>query len=117
MTSQPDQDHHVPTTHAILRAGASGAAIAGTWTGVHEAVRVRNREASVDEAVRATAGSAAVGAAAGAEAQVATHVARRVPLAGLAVVAIGLGALYLSQSGKRPADDAEKGSDTPAAES
>ena len=90
----------LPSAGQVARAGASGAAIAGAWTGVNEAMRVSNGEITTDEAVRTTVNSAAIGAAAGAVAQIASHVARSLPPFGLAVLAFGVGALYLANQRK-----------------
>ncbi|MBN9673485.1 hypothetical protein [Roseibium aggregatum] len=103
------QTPHLTTTE-VVRAGLSGAAITGTWTGINEAIRFRNKETTGDEALRATANSAAIGAAAGAVAQIASHFARSVPLFGLAVVAAGVGAYYIANSSKNAAQ-----ADTPTA--
>jgi len=107
-----------PPGHPAIRAGVSGAAIAGAWTGVNEAIRVRHGEVTAEEALRATATSAAVGAAAGTVAHVATQIARSVPLLGLAAIALGLGAVYVSQAGKPAApgaDDPAEDAGTPKA--
>ncbi len=91
----------IPPTGEILRAGASGAAIAGTWTAIYETVRVRNNEITADEAIQATAKSAVVGAGAGAVAHLASHIARSVPMIGLAALAIG--AVYFASASHAPA--------------
>lgn len=92
----------VPAGNQIVRAGLSGAAIAGTWTGIYEAMRVRNDEIGTDEAIQTTLNSVAIGAGAGAVAQVVGQVARSVPLLALAVAAAGV--LYLAnQQPKRDA--------------
>ena len=90
----------MPTASQVVRAGASGAAIAAAWTGVNETMRVRNHEITTDEAVRTTVNSAAIGAAAGAVAQVASTVARGLPPLGLALLALGVGVVYFSNSRK-----------------
>ncbi|OLS42340.1 hypothetical protein BV509_20675 [Rhodovulum sulfidophilum] len=82
-----------------MQAGLTGAAIAGTWTGMYELVRVRNKETTGREALRATANSAAIGAGAGAVAHVVSHVARSVPILGLAVLAAGV--LYAANAAKK----------------
>jgi uncharacterized membrane protein YfcA len=99
----------LPTAGQVARAGVSGAAIAGAWTGVNEAIRARNGEMTTDEAIRTTVNSAAIGAGAGAVAQIASHVARALPPFGLAVVAIGVAALYFANQRKpeAPRDDAK----------
>ena len=97
----------VPSGDQIIRASVSGAAIAGAWTGVYEAIRVRNDEITAEEALRATASSAAIGAGAGAIAVVASHVARSMPLLGLAARAAS--ALYLASSAKKPTPAADGG--------
>lgn len=97
----------VPSGGAVVRAGLSGAAIAGAWTGIHEAIRVRNGEIGSEEAVRTTLNSAAIGAGAGTVATVVGHAARSMPLLALAGAAIGL--IYLANQSPRAAttdDDA-----------
>ncbi len=89
----------LPASGDVLRAGMNGAAIAGAWTGIYEVMRVRNGETSSDEAVRATATSAAIGAGAGAVANVVAHVARNVPMLGLAAIAAGA-LIYATQPKK-----------------
>lgn len=91
----------VPAGGDILRAGVSGAAIAGTWTAIYEAMRVRNNEITTEEAVRTTAASAAIGAGAGAVAHVASQAARSVPILGLAALAAVV--LYLMSPARKPA--------------
>lgn len=87
------QQQLFPTGAQLVRAGLSGAAIAGTWTGIYEAMRVRNGEIGSDEAVQTTLNSAVIGAGAGAVAQLVGQVARSVPLLALAAAAAGV--LYL----------------------
>ncbi|MFP4044897.1 MAG: hypothetical protein ACLFTP_10075 [Rhodosalinus sp.] len=104
----------VPSGGAVLRAGLSGAAIAGVWTGIYETIRVRNGEIGSEEAVRTTLNSAAIGAGAGTVATIVGHVARSMPLLALAGAAIGL--IYLANQSHRvpsatPEDDAAPGSD------
>ncbi|KGJ06662.1 hypothetical protein SAMN04487972_102294 [Paracoccus halophilus] len=84
----------LPGADALLRAGLSGAAIAGTWAGIHESGRLRNGDIASDEAVQATLNSAMIGAGAAVVAQVVGHAARAVPLLALAVAAGGV--LYLA---------------------
>lgn len=106
--SKPESQHEqaqpiLPGGGAVMRAGFSGAAIAGAWTGIYEAVRVRNGEISSEDAVRTTLNSAAIGAGAGTVATVVGHVARSMPLLALAGAAVGL--IYLAnQSAKAPAE-------------
>lgn len=110
----------VPSGGAVVRAGLSGAAIAGAWTGIHEAIRVRNGEISSEEAVRTTLNSAAIGAGAGTVATVVGHVARSMPLLALAGAAVGL--VYLANQAPKTSattdDDATSGPehDTPEAD-
>lgn len=101
------QQRVLPAGNQIVRAGLSGAAVAGTWTGIYEAMRVRNGEIGTDEAVRTTVNSVAIGAGAGAVAQVVGQVARSIPLLALAVAAAGV--LYLANQPKRtePAEGPE----------
>lgn len=101
----------VPSAGQIARAGASGAAIAGAWTGVNEAMRARNGEITADEVVRTTVNSAAIGAAAGAVAQIASHMARSLPPVGLALLAFGVGAMYFAN--QRKPDPASAPDDEP----
>lgn len=84
---QSDKPGVLPNGGDLLKAGASGAAIAGTWTAIGEVMRVRNGDATPEEAVRTTANSVAIGAGAGAIAHVVSHAARQIPLLGLAAVA------------------------------
>ena len=77
----------VPNGADLLKAGASGAAIAGTWTAISEAKRVRAGEATPADAVRATANSAAIGLGAGTVAHLVSHAVRQMPFLGLAMVA------------------------------
>jgi hypothetical protein len=108
-TAATGQTGLLPSAGQVARAGASGAAIAGAWTGINETIRARNGEIETDEAVRTTVDSAAIGAAAGAVASVASHVARSLPPLGLALLALGVGALYISNARRpaAPAGDAE----------
>lgn len=91
-----------PSGSQILRAGVSGAAIAATWTGIYEIMRVRAGETTPQEAMRATASSALIGAGAGAITNVVANVARSVPILGLAALAVG--ALYFASKSKRAAE-------------
>lgn len=103
----------VPNGSQILRAGVSGAAIAGTWTAIYETMRVRNNEITTEEAIRTTATSAAIGAGAGAVAHIASHVARGVPILGLAAVAAIV--LYLASTSTKPASaEAKRDASEPA---
>ena len=92
-----------PDGGELLRASVSGAAIAGSWAAIYEAIRVRNNEITAEEAVRITVGSAAVGAGAGAVAQIASHVARSIPLLGLAALAAGVVYFASTSPGSAPA--------------
>lgn len=102
---RPAPNAAIPNAGEILRASASGAAIAGTWTAIYETMRVRNKEITAEEAIRYTANSAAVGAGAGAVAHIASQVARNIPLLGLAALAAGV--VYIAstshQAGPVPA--------------
>ncbi|KPQ22185.1 MAG: hypothetical protein HLUCCA24_00445 [Rhodobacteraceae bacterium HLUCCA24] len=91
----------VPSGGAVLRAGLSGAAIAGVWTGIYETIRVRNGEIGSEEAVRTTLNSAVIGAGAGTVATVVGHVARSMPLLALAGAAVGL--IYLANQSPKAA--------------
>lgn len=97
----------MPSGAEVLRAGANGAAIAGTWTAIYEGVRLRGGEVSADEAIRATASSAAIGAGAGAVTHIASNLARRVPILGLAALALGV--VYFTHASTRPAPAAPTG--------
>ncbi|MEM1312948.1 MAG: hypothetical protein AAGI51_00225 [Pseudomonadota bacterium] len=102
----------------VVRAGLSGAAIAGVWTGIYETMRVRNGEIDSQEAIRTTMSSTAIGAGAGAVATIVGHVARGMPVLALAGAAAGL--IYLAnqsagassapkeRSAADPDDDAAK---------
>lgn len=103
----------LPSAGQVARAGASGAAIAGAWTGVNEAMRASNGEITTEEAMRTTVNSAAIGAAAGAVAQIASHVARSLPPVGLAVLAFGVGALYFANQ-RKPDSAAAEGDPPPS---
>jgi len=96
----------MPTGTEVLRAGANGAAIAGTWTAIYEGMRLRGGEVSADEAIRATASSAAIGAGAGAVTHIASNLARRVPILGLAALALGV--VYFTHASTRPAPAAAR---------
>lgn len=103
--SLPDNPQSVvPSGNQIFRAGVSGAAIAGTWTAIYETMRVRNNEITMEQAIRTTASSAAIGAGAGAVAHVAAHLARGVPILGLGALAALV--LYLVSTPKKPASAA-----------
>lgn len=92
----------LPSLGSVARAGVNGAAITAAWTGINETVRVRKGETTREEAIRATANSAVIGAGAGAAATIASSVARAIPLVGLVALAAGAGAIYLARSGKTP---------------
>ncbi|MGD9919027.1 MAG: hypothetical protein AB7U46_13495 [Paenirhodobacter sp.] len=106
----------LPTTDEVIRAGINGAAIAAAWTAASEVMRVRNGECTTQEALQTTVNSAVIGAGAGAVASAASHVARAMPIWGLALVVLGAGAVYLSGKPRAPSAVAASGSATPREE-
>ncbi|PTQ71889.1 hypothetical protein [Celeribacter persicus] len=113
--TQATQPGTLPDASQIMRSGVNGAAITGAWTAINETIRVRNGEITTEEAVKATANSAAIGAGAGAVASVASHIARSIPLSSLALIALGAGVLYLSKQSKKTTPPAAPEAETEAA--
>lgn len=104
----------VPPASYLIRAGATGAMVAGGWAAYSDLSRVKKQEISREEAVSRTLTGAAVGAGAGVLVGTAAHLARCHPMVGLAaVLAAGAGALYLAGSGTKQmvADSPAQGGD------
>ena len=95
-------DQSVPSADALLRAGATGAMTAAVWSVYSQTGAVNSGSVSREAAIAQTLKHAAVGAGAGVVLGGAAHLARRTPLLGLAaVIAAGVGALYLAGRGTK----------------
>jgi hypothetical protein len=97
----PGIRQYVPPGGYLLHVGAVGAMAGGGWAAFSDISRVRNQQISRNEAISHTVTNAAIGAGAGLVVGAAAYLARHHPLAGtVAVLAVGVGALYLAGKAK-----------------